>query len=163
MRGFRTDGQGILSARFTGQERDLLASLADQVVTLVSKRDSIQRDPALRRLLPDAYRGDDDSAAEFRRYTEDSLAERKVQNALTVIRTLESASSHGPAIEVRLDAPAVQAWLRSLTDIRLTLAARLGIEADGDEGPDDEQGLATREVYDWLGFAQGSLVEALDG
>jgi hypothetical protein len=163
MRGFRGESGGVLSARLSGQERDLLASLAGQVATMVSERESVRADPALRRLLPDAYRGDDAAAAEFRKYTEDSLAERKIQNALTMIRTLESATPHGSGIDARLDAPAAQAWLRALTDIRLTIAARLGIEADGDEGPDDEEGRAMREVYDWLGFVQGSLVEALDG
>ena len=39
------------------------------------------------------------------------------------------------------------------------IAARLGIVNDGDEGDADS---VMAEVYDWLGYVQGSLVEALD-
>ena len=142
----------------------MLASLADQVAGLLDDRDSLPGDPALTRLLPDAYRGDADAAAEFRRFTEESLASKKIQNAAVVAESLEraSAQSHTGTVEVTLDAPATQSWLRCLTDIRLTVAARLGIESDGDEGADDDESLMLREVYDWLGFVQGSLIEALE-
>jgi hypothetical protein len=60
---------------------------------------------------------------------------------------------------VKVDAQAAQAWIRTLTDIRLTVAARLGIETDGDLGSDDPVML---DLYDWLGFVQGSLVDCLD-
>lgn len=164
MRAFRREKDGSLSARFTLEERNVLASLADQVAGLLTVRGSLPGDPVLTRLLPDAYRGDADAASEFRRFTEDSLAARKIQNAITVTESLERATAQGAAgqTEVALDAPAVQSWLRCLTDIRLTVAARLGIESDEDEGADDDESLMLRDVYDWLGFVQGSLIEALE-
>jgi hypothetical protein len=165
VRAFRRDKNGSLSARFSVEERGVLASLAGQVAGLLGDRDSATGDPALTRLLPDAYRGDADAAAEFRRFTEGSLASKKIQNAAVVADSLERASAQSQAgsVDVTLDAPATQSWLRCLTDIRLTIAARLGIEVDGDEGADDDdESLMLREVYDWLGFVQGSLIEALE-
>lgn len=168
---FRRDGDHVV-ARFTTHEVALLVELAEQLLTLLSDRDhgsdatgdvlfaqlgiggssAPPLDPALARLLPDAYRGDDDAAAEHRRLTERGLVERKLGNARTVIHSLADRS-------VRLDAAAVQSWLRTLTDLRLALAARLQIEEDGDEGLGDE---AMLTIYDWLGWLQGSLVEVID-
>ncbi len=69
------------------------------------------------------------------------------------------------SVEVELDPAAVQAWLRSLTDVRLSLAVRLGIEADEDamllHQSEDEAVLAMTELYDWLGYVQETLVSAL--
>jgi uncharacterized protein DUF2017 len=133
-------------------------------------------DPVLRRLLPDAYRDDSGEAAEFRRFTERSLTSAKVANAETVLATLKDAGLDETAfdeedaeeqepLEVELDAEAVQAWLRTLTDVRLSLAVRLGIESDEDamllHQSDDEAVLAMAELYDWLGYVQETLVTAL--
>lgn len=60
---------------------------------------------------------------------------------------------------VRLDDAGVQSWLRTLTDLRLTIAARLQIETDDDIGSGDQVMLS---VYDWLGYLQGTLVEVID-
>ena len=83
---------------------------------------------------------------------ERSLVDRKVANARTVSSSLAGA-------EVRLDDASVQSWLRTLTDVRLVIAARLQIEEDGDTGLGDDD---TLMLYDWLGYLQGSLVELLD-
>ena len=133
-------------------------------------------DPVLRRLLPDAYRDDSGEAAEFRRFTERSLTSAKVANAETVLATLKDAgldetsfdedAEEQEPLEVELDAEAVQAWLRTLTDVRLSLAVRLGIETDEDamllHQSEDEAMLAMAELYDWLGYVQETLVTALN-
>ena len=74
-----------------------------------------------------------------------------MSNARTVIASLDG--------DVSLDPAGVQAWLRHLTDLRLVLAARLQIEDDGDQGTGDERML---DLYDWLGYLQGTLVECLE-
>jgi hypothetical protein len=133
-------------------------------------------DPVLQRLLPDAYRDDTDESAEFRRFTERSLTSTKVANAEVVLQSLRDAglddidpghdADSEEGIEVELDPEAVQAWLRTLTDVRLSLAVRLGIEADEDamllHQSEDEAVLAMTELYDWLGYVQETLVSALD-
>ncbi|MFT4123256.1 MAG: DUF2017 domain-containing protein [Microbacteriaceae bacterium] len=118
-------------------------------------------DSALARLLPDAYRDDVEASREWRRMTERGLASRKAANARVVLATAVSG-------DVLLGEEEAQAWLRTLTDLRLVVADRLGIldedgPPDGD-GPStaDEQSRALAEVYDWLGFAQESLVRAVD-
>ncbi|MEJ7755917.1 MAG: DUF2017 family protein [Nocardioidaceae bacterium] len=66
---------------------------------------------------------------------------------------------------MELDAAAVQAWLRSLTDIRLSVAVRLGIESDEDlvavADSDDETVVVMSDIYDWLGYVQETLVQSL--
>jgi len=161
---------GLVTATFTRGERELLAGLAAQLVSLLEERAAESPadvlyaqlgiggaaapplDPALARLLPDAYRGDDEAASEHRRLTELGLVDRKVANARAVIRTVDDKVAV-------LDPADVQAWLRHLTDLRLVLAARLQIEHDGDEGNGDEGML---DLYDWLGYLQGTLLEAVE-
>ena len=133
-------------------------------------------DPVLQRLLPDAYRDDSDESAEFRRFTERALTSAKVANAEAVLASLREAGldetkvddedvENQEPLEVELDPAAVQAWLRTLTDVRLSLAVRLGIESDEDtmllHQSEDEAVMAMTELYDWLGYVQETLVTAL--
>jgi len=133
---------------------------------------AIHSDPAIARLLPDAYRGDADASRDFRGLTERSLAARKVANARAVVASLTLAEAAGG--ELRLDEAQVQSWLRTLADIRLTIAARLGIETD-DEWPaeqesdedseihdPDDDSLMMRDVYDWLGWVTETLLSELE-
>ena len=68
-------------------------------------------------------------------------------------------------IDVELDEPAAESWLRSFTDLRLALATRLGVE-EGDEDvwyamPDDDPRAQAHDIYEWVGYLQETLVEAL--
>ncbi|MBX3092552.1 MAG: DUF2017 domain-containing protein [Cryobacterium sp.] len=154
MKAFIREHDGAISAELDRDEALLLQSLASQVSVLL--REGNANDPAVIRMLPDAYPGDPASSAEFRRYTASGLIDRKVANADAVIVSLSAAIETGV---VRLGSTEATAWLRSLTDIRLSLASRLGIEAD-DQGPSEDSVL--QNLYDWLGFLQNSLVEAVD-
>ena len=193
MKPFKRRRRGGLLATFEPGEAHVIASLTGQVVELLRDRNGESAsdpdplagelglsggpslppdDPVLQRLLPDAYRDSADEAAEFRRFTERSLTSAKVANAEAVLTSLRDAGlddvdddSEEP-IEVELGADAVQAWLRTLTDIRLSLAVRLGIEGDEDamllHQSEDEAVLAMTELYDWLGYVQETLVQALN-
>jgi len=192
---FKRRRRGRIFATFEPGEAHMLANLAGQVVELLRDRNGVSEsepdplfvqvgmngplmppdDPVLQRLLPDAYRDAPDDAAEFRRFTEQSLSAAKVANAEHLIGSLidgglsfeESDIESTKHIEVELDAEAVQAWLRSLTDIRLSLAVRLGIESDEDvmlvAASEDEAIAAMAEIYDWLGYVQESLLVSLGG
>jgi hypothetical protein len=154
MRPFERTGE-MVTASFTALEIELLEDLASQVVDLLD--DAPPGDPAVARLLPDAYREDEEAAEEFRRFTEQGLTDRKIANARVVIRSLEAGG------EVELDAPGQQAWLRTLSDIRLIIASRLGIETDDDHGRNEsDDDLMMRDIYDWLASVQGSLIESLE-
>ncbi len=177
-------------ATFSGFEADLLRSLAAQLVELLRNEsaapgaaDPLEAmldftgpttepdDPVLARLFPSAYREDDDAAAEFRRFTEGTLRDGKAQAAISIIDVLEEAglppelTEDGLMIDVELDQETAETWMRSLTDIRLALATRLGVE-EGDEElwhslPEDDPAARAHQIYEWVGYLQETLVHAL--
>jgi hypothetical protein len=68
-------------------------------------------------------------------------------------------------IDVELDQPTAEVWMRSFTDLRLALASRLEVE-EGDEAywhalPDDDPRAQAHDIYEWVGYLQESLVQAL--
>jgi len=164
VRAFEPAGDGEVRAVFEPVEAALLAQLAGQVAGLLEERHGgAAADLAILRLLPDAYPDNAEASAEFRRFTADELSEKKLRNARILIADCTTAAEADAPTTIRLDSASVGAWLRSLTDVRLVLATRLGITEDGDVAPDDDQeALMLTNVYDWLGFVQDSLVSALE-
>ena len=167
---FRAADDGLVEAGFDDEEVALLATLATQVGALlesvaapsesdplpglvVGGGETLPDDVALARLLPDAY-GDAASSGEFRRLTERGLAGRKRANARVVVDTIGG--------QTRLDGAGALAWMRALTDIRLVIAARLGIEDNETVIEETDESEAMLAVYDWLGGVQDSLVQAVD-
>jgi hypothetical protein len=126
----------------------------------LSGNDELPDDPVLARLLPDAYRGDSQASAEFRRYTEEGLRSAKINSAQAVLASLPAEGG-----EVVLTEQECEQWLRALNDVRLALGTRLGItDEDADLGADfsaDESRAAYLWVYQWLAYLQDSLIEAL--
>lgn len=167
MRPFRADRHcGGVHARFEAAEVDVLRRFAADAADRAERATdgagpgAADADPALARLLPDAYPDDPEASAEFRRFTAERIAERKAGNARAVLDAL--GTTRGESVDVRLDDAQAQAWLRTLTDIRLVLASGLGIEHDGDEGDVHDLESATRRaVYDWLAAVQEFLVLAV--
>ncbi len=84
-------------------------------------------DPAILRLLPNAAPTDREVADEFRRYTEPDLRALKVAR---LRRLWSQLSEDGPRWEVAEDQAMETA--AALTDVRLVLASRLGLETDAD-------------------------------
>lgn len=191
MTGFaRHRRSGRIIATFTGFEADLLRSLAGQLIELLRDeaaapvdQDPLEalldfsgpttepEDPVLARLFPTAYRDDEEAASDFRRFTEPALRDGKAASAATLIDSLEEAglppelAEEGLMIDVELEEPDAERWLRSFTDLRLALATRLGVE-DGDEDfwaslPDDDPRAQAHDIYDWVGYLQETLVDAL--
>jgi len=182
---------GHVIATFSGFEADLLRSLASQLVELLRNEAAVPRtpddsfeammdfsgptmepdDPVLARLFPTAYQHDEEAAAEFRRFTEGSLRDGKAAGAAVIIDTLEEAglppelSEDGLMIDVEMAEPAAEAWLRSFTDLRLALATRLGVEEDDDDVwlamDDDDARSQAHDIYQWVGYLQETLVDAL--
>jgi hypothetical protein len=121
-------------------------------------------DPVLKRLFPDAYPGDPGAAADFRRFTERNLKATKVAEARVVLNRL--ATTELGARDLKIPSEEVESWLRTLTNVRLAVATRLGIKdaAGADELaalPDADPRSFMVSVYDWLGFAQETLIAAL--
>lgn len=135
---------------FEPEEAGLLSVLANQFADVV-REPELDDASLLTRLFPDAYLDDADAAAEFRRYTRDELEERKIAAAERIAETATAGS-------VLLDRETSQTWARSLTDLRMMLATRLGIRTDDDEP--GESPLA--DIYGWLGELQWVLVDLLE-
>ncbi|MFH9229116.1 DUF2017 domain-containing protein [Streptomyces lydicus] len=133
-------------------------------------------DPVLARLFPDAYGGpdlvpDDDvraAAAEFRRFTENDLRSRKREDALALIRALDTLSPSGGEAVLRLKPDECRQWLGALNDLRLAIGTRLEVTDEEDGGellrlPDSDPRKPMVMAYLWLGGLQETLVESLTG
>ncbi|WP_413450914.1 DUF2017 domain-containing protein [Georgenia phoenicis] len=129
------------------------------------------RDPALARLLPPTSTDDDELAAEMRRLTESTLREAKAGHLRVVHDALEASTG---VVIVR--AGEERAWLSGLTDLRLVLAARLGIDTEEDaervyeragtgtpQTAADELDAALTSLYAALTWWQESLLVAMSG
>lgn len=84
-------------------------------------------DPAVLRVLPNAAPDDREIADEFRRFTEPELRSLKVDRLRTMWRAL---NEDGP--EWIIPAADALSTAAALTDVRLVLASRLGLETDDD-------------------------------
>lgn len=144
-----------------------LAGLVEQFVELLVASDmgaEQHADPALARLVPDAYPDDADAAREFREITQSDLLARREADARALLATLPAADGAAdgddPAdvLVLPLDPESVRAWMRTLTAVRLVLASRLGIESEDDHDEDDPR----FGTYDWLGFRLDGLIQAAD-
>ena len=121
-------------------------------------------DPVLQRLFPNAYPHDSAASSDFRRFTERDQRQRKLDAARVVLADL--AATRNGAEPLRIDPEQVDPWLKTFTSLRLSLATRLGIDDDDSsdelhELSDDDPRSFMVSVYDWLGFAQETLVHAL--
>ncbi len=155
----------------------LLLSLAGQMIDFVGPEEGADddplaamvgidplaqtpEDPALRRLLPDAFVDDPEAADEFRRFTERDLRATKERHARRVHEMLEAGQGR-----VHVAGDDVTVWLGFLNDTRLTLGTRLEITEDNHDElaslPDDDPRSGLFQVYDWLTFLQESLVQRL--
>ncbi|MFJ4225012.1 DUF2017 family protein [Microbacterium sp. NPDC089695] len=142
-----------------------LLRLVDDFVELVGA-DRDLSDPAVARLAPDAYPDDIEASREFRDATRGDLFDRRlndaevVRNLLAPLRSDTELSEHDAFAEhdLHLTESDADAWLRTLTALRLVIAARLGVDSEDDHDPDD----ARYGVYDWLGYRLEIIVQAAD-
>ena len=170
--------RGAVTAELDAGEAELLSALAGDLLVLLGADEPVDEDPlsalvglssapvdrpsdpALARLLPDAYADDPDAASEFRRFTEQDLRAGKRADAGAVLAGLAPYLERGGRLA--LDRDEVDAWLGTLNDLRLVLATRLGVteDTDLDPAPDDPRAQALL-VYGWLGWLQESLLSCV--
>ncbi|HEX5333968.1 MAG TPA: DUF2017 family protein [Cellulomonas sp.] len=137
-------------------------------------------DAAVRRLLPDASRNEPTVSAEFRRLTEDDLRQVKTARLTALWDALTTGPADGwprGALVVHPDAGADLA--ATITDLRLVLADRLGLDDDeasealyaelerdlpDDDAQRDSAGDVRRylgSIYAALSWLQESLIDVL--
>jgi hypothetical protein len=169
-RGLRADPDELEAGLLRRLAEDLLVLLGDEpadppedpLEALLGTRGdtALPEDPALARLLPDAYADDDpDASREFRRYTEGDLRAGKRADAGTVLATLAAADGG----RLTLDRDQAAAWLGCLNDLRLVLGTRLEVteDLDPDDLDQDDPRSQALAVYGWLGWLQESLLSVL--
>ncbi|ROS77009.1 DUF2017 family protein [Cellulomonas sp. PhB143] len=194
MRAFRPHALGYV-AELDATERIVLAQVVGDVAQMLQDAapgTGGPDDPAVARLLPDASRDDAEVSAEFRRLTQTEVAAGKVDGLLRFARLLlddePEPGTRSPLLVRREDGRVVAA---ALTDLRLVLASRLGLETDAavealheelgseddpvdpadpveTDGPEDAAGAAGpgprrffASVFLTAGWLQESLVEGM--
>lgn len=195
---------GRLTLELHPDEAALIDSLVSQVLELLQSHSSTEldpdplfasleiggsssppEDPALARLFPNAY-ADEAEASEYRRFTEQGLLNRKLQDAAAVSAALSAESPARAArepltedpdgtidgstiltdddavpVQVTITEASLGPWVRTLTAVRLALAARLGLdeEADHERLEADPDSRSTVLVYDWLAAIIESVLQ----
>lgn len=143
-----------------------LSRLVDDFAELVgSDRDA--SDPAIGRLTPNVYPDDADASRAFADSTRDDILDRRIADAATVRSALDGfdvdtdSLSEEEALasrDVIIPEVDIDAWLRTLTALRLVIASRLEITDDDQYDPEDPR----YGVYTWLGYRLEGLIEAAD-
>lgn len=130
-------------------------------------------DPALARLFPNAF-SDDIESAQYRQTTEQGLINRKLADAETVSNTMTEhrlarivgetidteifeqldPESAEHSVSILVNAETFDPWLRTLTALRLAMAARIDITSTEDRERllHSEDSRASVLVFDWLGI-----------
>lgn len=132
----------------------------------VGGSDATPDDPALARLFPDAYEQDADAGA-FRSVTEQGLLNRKLQDAMDVTTALGlggGAPDEAALVEVDISHTTLPAWVRTVTALRLAIAARIGLDTPEDRPRllDDEETRGTVLVFDWLAAILESVLAIVE-
>jgi hypothetical protein len=149
-------GGGVV-IQLAGEEADLLRSLASELVSFLGLPHD-PTDPAAARLFPAAH----EDPVEQQAYTElvgDELRTMKIE-AAGAVRT--ALGDSGPA-SVEVDAAGVEAWLMLLTDLRLAIGERIGIDEEKMAAPLDpaDPDALQMSVLHWLGWLQELILQAL--
>lgn len=145
-------------------EQVQLGRLVGQLLDMLGA-DRDLADPAFDRLAPNPYPEDDGAAAEYRAATLTDILDRRAADAVVVsdavaIDSIDELSDEDAMTEqdFAIPAHAVDAWLRTLTALRLVIATRLGIDSEEDHDPEDPR----FGVFDWLGYRLEVLIESAE-
>lgn len=169
--GGAADGAPGARCAMLPDEADMLANLGRQVLGLhraVIDGRAVLDDPVMERLYPSAY-GGEEASAEFRRLASPDIATERIRTMTRMVVDLETAlpaegdEADDAELQLVVDAEGADAWLRALGEVRLVLHVRTGQDR-ASLTPDvtDEDIDQLRDVIEWLGFAQATLLEALD-
>ena len=147
-----------------------LRGLVNQFLDLLISSGDAAADPAIARLVPNAYPDDESAAAQFRAAAQPELLRRRTDDAAAVLADLTTAgdvtdpqqltAAEAVAdLTIPLDAARTASWMRTLAAVRLVLASRLGITTEDDGDPEDPR----FGVYEWLGYRLDVLTRAASG
>jgi hypothetical protein len=149
-------GEGSVTIRFSEDEAELLRRLLAEMEALLAS--GSDRDPVVGRLFPRAYEKKKEEES-YRSLVGDELVSHKKAN----LRTAGDMLGPEGAAEAALSEDQAEAWLALLTDLRLAIGTRLDVTEEKmseDIDPDDPEAAAL-SVLHWLGWVQGTILEAI--
>ena len=114
---------GDYRVRLDADERELLATLPDQLEGLLNAGGPEAGDLGMVRLFPPAYLEDASCEAEYRALMRDELVRRRLESVATLRATL---------VADQLTDAELYAWVRVLNDVRLILGTILDVSEDTD-------------------------------
>lgn len=146
-----------MRARLDRDESELFRRLVAEMRTLLTD-DGGPTELIRGRLFPNAYEAPEDEQA-YRELVGDDLQRAKLEAADTVA---ESITSGGP-IDVAIPESQIDAWLTLLTDMRLAIGTRLGVDEDtmASEVEIDDPNAPALTVMHWLAWMQEMILEEL--
>jgi hypothetical protein len=158
---------GLLDERESSSPADEL----EEITGIKTGNSEPPNDPTLRRLLPDFYRHEDDTAppddaddADSLNAALRSLHEPDIVDAKRVAaqRLLSTVPDDGGRFE--LTEEDANSWIAAVNDIRLSLGVMLEVGPEGPERLPADHPLAVHfDVYQWLTVLQEYLVLVLMG
>jgi hypothetical protein len=139
--------------RLSPQERDAVSTFVVQLRQLLTSEDP-SSDPAVARLFPAAVPDDVMANLEY----EQRHGTELLLGKLEALDTVESTVAKDELTEDE-----ILAWLGSLNSIRLVVGTRLDLTETSTEGDfaDDEQAAGLFEMYRYLTWLEGWIIEAL--
>jgi hypothetical protein len=149
-------GEGSITISFTKDEAELLRRLLAEMEPLLESKSG--RDPVVERLFPRAYESKEEEEG-YQALVGDELVSAKRAN----LRTARDMLGREGAAEAALSEDQADAWLALLTDLRLAIGTRLEVteERMSDDIDPDDPDAAALSVLHWLGWVQGTILEAL--
>jgi hypothetical protein len=145
-----------ISLKLNSTESAVLRDLVEQMRALVKESDAA--DPVRARLFPDAYE-DKEEAGSYREMTGGDLSALKLEALDLVSGSLGTRGS----TRIVLNEESAEAWIRTLTDMRLAIGTRLGVTEDTmDRAPDSsDPDFAAVQTLHWLGWLQERILEQM--
>ena len=134
-------------------ESDLILRVATELRSLLTTAPNTD-DPVVERLFPDAF-DDKVEQAKYDTLIGDDLVTHKLE---AIDAVSESLSEEGSDVE--LDGEALHRWLAVLTDMRLAIGTRIGVDEEMMSAPVDPDGKdgASLAVLHWLGWIQEGIL-----
>ncbi|MEI7885976.1 MAG: DUF2017 family protein [Actinomycetes bacterium] len=146
---FRKRRNGRYTVNLSEGERQLIEDLA------LDLREMLTTDsPMLQRLFPPPYGENEERNQGYSALAGSELVERKFA-ALDVVTNTISAED--------LSEEEVEAWMRSINDIRLVLGTVLNVSEDQAPAVTDEATQALHDSYEYLGMLLERIIQALLG
>jgi len=157
-------GSGRLHVLLEPGEIDVLTALASGLAARL-RGATAEDDGLLRRLTPRSSHADEEVDRELRAMLSADLHADRAQRLDDLVVLLRSghADGAGPHVRIVLGRPEAERVVQSLNDLRIGLAATVGLDRTPREdlAPDDPR-QETMRLVDALAWLQGGLIEFVD-